>query len=648
MEGGDPLRPVASQLLQASERLSRPMRLAIVGQIKRGKSTLVNALLGEEIAAAGHLNSTFAVTEYRYADEQSVFVRFRDGTSDGPLSPAALEGLTVGNPAMVDQLREISKLEFTTPNDLLRTFQLVDTPGLGSMHLLDAQGTKDFLDVPAAEISLMRQTLAAIGLTAHDMHVDSARETEAADAVLYLLNRGLHEGDYATISPILASARGSVTPLRAFAVLNRCDQYWPPGRDLPGNPDPLTYDPMAAASKIAERYMAEPRTRRLFFTIVPVAGLVGIGARTLTAKEFGWLDDLRTVEPTILVRWLRDIARFAATEHVPGIPLPVAMRSQLTKRLGGWGIHLACSYLREDLGEEEVRERLVADSGVPRLRELIAGHFGNRTSVIKLDHGIRDVTAAINNCRLAIQQAGEQVPEAVDVIADRIQELRLSQYDAAADLSVLSAVYNQELTLREDEIAEILAVTGEYGRTWAARLGLPEDTPLPELGAAAERLAAKWVHRELDPTLNRATLGAARTVRRSYERIAERIKRLPKSRPAIGTDLTQSITSGIIHGNANVARINSLNVAAQFTSHLGTLPQSFENFVGRHVESENLLSVLRSGEPNVVVISGMGGSGKTALCLHVAPGEWPGGVAPPGSRRTRREGLPSPGSHRPT
>src|SRR5260370_33505776 len=30
------------------------------------------------------------------------------------------------------------------------------------------------------------------------------------------------------------------------------------------------------------------------------------------------------------------------------------------------------------------------------------------------------------------------------------------------------------------------------------------------------------------------------------------------------------------------------------------------------------------------------------------PGEWPGGITPPGSRRTRREGLPSPGSHRPT
>ena len=37
-----------------------------------------------------------------------------------------------------------------------------------------------------------------------------------------------------------------------------------------------------------------------------------------------------------------------------------------------------------------------------------------------------------------------------------------------------------------------------------------------------------------------------------------------------------------------------------------------------------------------------------AEIFDVDPGEWPGGVAPPGSRRTRREGLPSPGSHRPT
>ncbi len=35
-------------------------------------------------------------------------------------------------------------------------------------------------------------------------------------------------------------------------------------------------------------------------------------------------------------------------------------------------------------------------------------------------------------------------------------------------------------------------------------------------------------------------------------------------------------------------------------------------------------------------------------CTPSETGEWPGGIAPPGSLRTRREGLPSPGSHRPT
>ena len=57
-----------------------------------------------------------------------------------------------------------------------------------------------------------------------------------------------------------------------------------------------------------------------------------------------------------------------------------------------------------------------------------------------------------------------------------------------------------------------------------------------------------------------------------------------------------------------------------------------------------------------VVAPGQRGRGVGAFILERledeaaarGPGEWPGGVAPPGSRRTRREGLPSPGSHRPT
>jgi len=39
--------------------------------------------------------------------------------------------------------------------------------------------------------------------------------------------------------------------------------------------------------------------------------------------------------------------------------------------------------------------------------------------------------------------------------------------------------------------------------------------------------------------------------------------------------------------------------------------------------------------------------GMTHIVLE-GSGEWPGGIAPPGSRRTRRKSLDLPGSHRPT
>ncbi len=526
---GSRMAPVASQLHLAAERLRQPMRLAMVGQIKRGKSTLVNALLGQQIAATGQLELTFTVTEFRYADECSVYVHYKDGTVEGPLAPALLEGLTVRDPAAMEMLQKIRKVEFGMPNQLLRTIRLVDTPGLGSVHQADAQNSLDYLGMSAAEFATefadeqeraaIWQTLAAMRRTVADLYADSARQVAEADAVVYLFSRGMHQSDYQTVVRFLGPSAGSVTPLRAFGVLSRCDQnYWPPDRDLPGSPDPATYDPMAAAARIADRYLAEPGIGTLFYTVLPVAGLVGAGAQLLAPAEFDWLDELRQADPPALVRSLRDVARFAAADELPGISLSAPVRARLIARLGGWGTYLACCYLRERLGEDEVRQRLVEASGVARLRDLISSHFGNRASVIKLDHGIRDVLTEIGQHRLAIQLAGGQASPALDDIAARIERLRSSDH-SAAELTALAAYYQGGLHLSDQEVRELLAVTGEYGTSWAARLGLPEQASAAELEAAARRLAAAWADREGDPALDRATRPAVRAVRRSFDRI---------------------------------------------------------------------------------------------------------------------------------
>ena len=60
--------PAARETLDAAvRRLDEPMRVAIAGRVKAGKSTLLNALVGEELAPTGTRECTSIVTWYRNA-----------------------------------------------------------------------------------------------------------------------------------------------------------------------------------------------------------------------------------------------------------------------------------------------------------------------------------------------------------------------------------------------------------------------------------------------------------------------------------------------------------------------------------------------------------------------------------------------------
>jgi Dynamin family len=534
--GGSHVAPVAPSLQVAAARLREPLRLAVVGQIKRGKSTLVNALLGEDVAATGQLELTFTVSEFCYGDTRSIRVHNKDSSIEGPLPPDALKSLTARDDAYLDRLRKISKVEYAMPSELLRSFRLIDTPGLGSVYHDDARNSLDYLGLDIDEFAgaytdeeekaAARRVLAAMGRTASDVYADSARQAGEADAMIYLFSRGVGRADHETIRAFLGPAAGRATPLRAFAVLSRCDAYWSAIRDEPGSPDPVTYDPMAKAREIASRYLEEPGIGSMFATIVPVTGIVGMGARLLTATELGLLADLSAVEPRPLARALLDTGQFATAPELRRIPLPAPERARLITRLGNWGINQACRYLRDHVGEDELRDRLVADSGVTRLRELIISHFGNRAAIIKLDRSLQDAMAEIGRCRLSVQTEGRPDPPTLTDVASRVDRLLATEH-GAAEVAALDAHYRGALRLTPAQVADLLTVTGERGPSRAARLGLPEDTAPGELVAAAACHAAAWSATCQDPLLDRATRAAARTIHRSYDLLRQRVCEWP-------------------------------------------------------------------------------------------------------------------------
>ena len=62
-----------------STRLAEPLRVAVAGIVKAGKSTLLNAILGEQIAPTDAGECTRIVTWYRHGVSYRVFAHGYDG-----------------------------------------------------------------------------------------------------------------------------------------------------------------------------------------------------------------------------------------------------------------------------------------------------------------------------------------------------------------------------------------------------------------------------------------------------------------------------------------------------------------------------------------------------------------------------------------
>jgi len=61
------------------ERLSSPFSIMVSGDFKRGKSTLINALVGEALAPVDVQPETISINRIEYSDEFSARIQSKDG-----------------------------------------------------------------------------------------------------------------------------------------------------------------------------------------------------------------------------------------------------------------------------------------------------------------------------------------------------------------------------------------------------------------------------------------------------------------------------------------------------------------------------------------------------------------------------------------
>src|SRR4051794_35402379 len=453
--------PHAEKLRGVLDRLHGPLRVAIAGRVKAGKSTLLNALVGEHLAATDAGECTRVVTWYANGPASRVWAHPTPGEPRQP--PFRRDG----GETVIDlgpfNAEDLERLSIEVPNSRLERLTLIDTPGIASI---------------SSHLSARTTTFLAGG------------DEAGADAVLYLM-RHLHASDVGFLEAFHDDQFAGTTPVNAIGILSRADEVGA-GRG----------DALELAHRIAADYRRDSRVRALMQTVVPVAGLLGQAGSALREQEYAAVRQLADDDPGRVELALLSADRFTAA----GPRVPAATRRELLDRLGLFGVRLALALVQHGLARDagELATELRRRSGLDELREVLLDQFTERSDLLKAYAALR----ALENVL-----AAAPVPElrtrleAVVVGAHELTELRLLN-------DLRTGVVELRDEQRRDEAEQLL---GAGGGTVRARLGLAPDGPDPEVRPALIAALRRWQPIRESPVAAPADRRVAAVLRRTCD-----------------------------------------------------------------------------------------------------------------------------------
>jgi small GTP-binding protein len=134
-----------SNLAQLIDKLrENRFNLVVLGAFKRGKSTLINALLGEPLLPTAIVPLTSVVTVLGYGEHLNIEVVFLQGERKKISQPELVEYITEkGNPRNQKGVRQV---DIAYPSDYLKDgVRIIDTPGVGSVYSHNTEVAYNYL-----------------------------------------------------------------------------------------------------------------------------------------------------------------------------------------------------------------------------------------------------------------------------------------------------------------------------------------------------------------------------------------------------------------------------------------------------------------------------------------------------------------------
>lgn len=464
-----PNAAIREQAQAIVDRLDGPLQVAIAGRVKAGKSTLLNALVGERLAPTDAGECTRIVSRYRRGQGYEVSARLRDGRIQ-TLAFSRTGGALDIKLGTLDE-RDIETIEVSWPTSALEAMTLIDTPGLASINDENSRRTRDFLEA------------------------DPERPSDA-DAVIYLI-RHAHRADMAFLDAFMDRSVTAASPVNAVAVLSRADEIGA-GRA----------DAMESSARIARRYELDPQLRGLCAAVVPLAGLLAETGLTLREDEVAALRMLAATDEATLTTMLMSADQFC---DLTSSELTVESRRDLLGRLGMFGVRLALDEVRSGRATTAATlgPLLVERSGLLALRTLISRHFAPRARVLQARSGLTALRSIARTLR-------ELDPTVASDIERQVEQIEATTIEFA-QVRAAHLVGSGAVVLDDAERAELDRLLS--GQAAPLLLGLAPTASTEDVNAAALAGIGRWRTLAADPLADPTVVEVCDVAARTLEHI---------------------------------------------------------------------------------------------------------------------------------
>ena len=290
--------------------------LAVVGQFKRGKSSLMNAIIGRDLLPTGLLPLTSAITTLCYGPEEKVVLQRKGWIFEQEIELDELAEYVTerGNPGNEKGLIE-ARVELPIPF-FRRGLFFIDTPGIGSANQTSTATTYDFL--PEADAVILVTSVEAPMSAVEERFLQDIRKYVRKLFVVVnkidLLSAQERPGMIDYIHSTIAKSVG-MESIRLFPVSSRLGLQAKQQR----RPDQLVESGLEAFETELSRFLAKDKSRLFLISILDRAVDILSGDRE-EAVQMG--RNGHELDQTDELQEIRSRLRTLHQEFISDEPLP--------------------------------------------------------------------------------------------------------------------------------------------------------------------------------------------------------------------------------------------------------------------------------------------------------------------------------------